>query len=321
MSDPVIELGTLKKRFGRVRAVDGVDLTVDRGEIFGLLGPNGAGKTTILRLLTGLLRPTSGTIRVFGRDPRADALFTSSRSGAMIEGPGLHPNLSGRRNLELFGRLRGISDPELAGAVDRGLELAELGSASERRFHTYSTGMKQKVGIAVAMMGDPELVILDEPTSGLDPASVVNLREILVDRNRTKGVTLLLSSHHLSEMETLCTRVAILSKGTVLAEGAPADLVPKGATLYRVEVDDAEKALELSAGSEWEAKALSPGGGLEVRLRPGDVPAFLRGLLEGGVEVSEIRTTRSRLEEAYMRFTGDGPETERADADGEGGNP
>ncbi|MHC4778212.1 MAG: ABC transporter ATP-binding protein [Planctomycetota bacterium] len=311
MSESIIELRDLVKRYGRVEAVAGVNLEVPRGEIFGLLGPNGAGKTTILRLIGGLLHPTAGKVAVFGLDPRARALDVSLRRSMMIEGPGLHPNLSGKKNLEVFGRLAGLGGARLDEAVEQGLDFAELGSAAGRRVHTYSTGMRQKVAIAVTLLADPELVVLDEPTSGLDPASVVRLRDTLVELRKGRKVTFLISSHHLAEMETLCTRVAILSKGRVLASGAPQDLFPDEPTLYRLAVDDLARARELIVGGSNQDSADTGTPDLEILLRPTEVPALLRKLLEEGVEVYEVRPARSKLEDAYMRFTGDG----------EGGSP
>ena len=299
--DVVVETRGLSKRFGRVAAVDGVSFALRRGEIYGLLGPNGAGKTTTLRMLAGLARPDAGQASLFGADVRLGPLRPPNRAGWMIEAPGLHPNLSARRNLNLFGRLRGLGGDELRRSVGEALELADLGASADRPVRAYSTGMARKTAIAVAMMGAPDLVVLDEPTSGLDPASVVRLRETLLAR-RARGTAFLISSHHLSEMETLCTRVAILSSGKLLAEGAPADLRPKGPRRYRLDVNDSAAATLAAAGLPGCRVVEAADAALEVEMEPGLAAALVRLLVERGVEVREVRPARPALEEAYMRL-------------------
>ncbi|MHC5036714.1 MAG: ABC transporter ATP-binding protein [Planctomycetota bacterium] len=303
MPDPAVEIRDLTKTFGRVHAVDGLVMDVPAGEIFGLLGPNGAGKTTTLRILSALLRPTAGSVRVFGLDAWRQHPQLATRCGMMIEEPGLFPNLSGRKNLEILARLRGLKGPTLRDEVDRALDFAGLQDAAERPVRTYSTGMKQMVGLALAMIGSPDLIVLDEPTSGLDPASVVHLRETLLDLHRTRGATFLLSSHHLAEMESLCTRVAILGHGRLLAAGAPDDLFTDDPATVRLKVSDKTRAEGIASALE-ECRLLEgTGKDLEVEIRPSVVPRLIRHLLEADIEVAEVRPVRSRLEEAYLRLT------------------
>jgi ABC-2 type transport system ATP-binding protein len=302
MAESIVEIRDLVKTFGGVRAVDGLDLEVSAGDVFGLLGPNGAGKTTTLRILAGLLRPTRGSARIFGRDPWCDHAEAASRCGFLIEGPGLHPNLSGRMNLDLFARLKGLPRADRKRAVERALDFAALGPAADRPARTYSTGMKQKTAIALAMLGNPDLVVLDEPTAGLDPASVVRLRDAVSAIRAERSTTVLLSSHHLAEMETLCTRVAIIGGGRRLASGAPDEFLPRDRVRYTLHVGDpagARKVIDTSKKAEWiEGTAHA----VEVSVAPVDAGSMVRALVEEGVEVSLVKPARSALEEAYMRL-------------------
>jgi ABC-2 type transport system ATP-binding protein len=218
--DPVVVEGLVKQFPGEVRAVDGVSFRVPRGVVLGLLGPNGAGKSTTMRMIMGLIAPTDGEARVFGETvhPGAAAL---ARVGCFVEGPGLLPHLTGRQNLDLFWRASGrTGDPHL----DEVLEVAGLGSAIDRRVRTYSQGMRQRLGIAQAMLGLPDLLLLDEPTNGLDPPQIKEMRQVVQDYARD-GRTVIVSSHLLSEVEQSCSHVVVMSRGRVIAEGTVADLV------------------------------------------------------------------------------------------------
>ena len=206
---------------GGVRAVDGASFTVDRGQVVGLLGPNGAGKTTALRVVLGLLRPTSGSVELLGQEvtPGAPVL---ARVGALVEGTGFLPHLSGRENLELFWRATGR--PAGDAHLEAALAVADLGERVERRVGSYSQGMRMRLGIASALLGLPELLILDEPTNGLDPPQINAMRRVLRDYAAT-GRTVLVSSHLLAEVEATCTHVVVMARGAVVAQGSVADLV------------------------------------------------------------------------------------------------
>jgi ABC-2 type transport system ATP-binding protein len=217
---PLVIEGLVKQYGKSVRAVAGVDVTVPRGVVLGLLGPNGAGKTTTMRMAMGLIRPTQGSVFVFGErvTPGADVL---SRIGAFVEGPGFLPHLSGRENLDLYWRASGRSwDPRL----DEVLEIAGLGSSIDRKVRTYSQGMKQRLGIAQAMLGMPDLLLLDEPTNGLDPPQIREMRQVLREYARD-GRTVILSSHLLSEVEQTCSDVVVMHRGTVVASGSVEQLL------------------------------------------------------------------------------------------------
>jgi len=246
---PVAVEGLVKEYGDGYRAVDGVTFRVERGQIVGLLGPNGAGKTTTLRVLMGLIRPTSGTVRVFGE--RIDAGATVlSRIGAFIEGPGLLPHLSGRDNLRLYWAATG-RPPEDA-LFETALEIAGLGPSIERKVKTYSHGMRQRLAIAQAMLGLPELLVLDEPTNGLDPLQIAEMREVL-HRYAQTGRTVLISSHLLAEVEQTCSHVVVMHKGRLVAAGSIADIAATGST--QLAVDDPDRAQQVLAAAGVESRA------------------------------------------------------------------
>ena len=204
-----METHGLTKRYGDRLAVDAVDMRVRRGEVYGFLGPNGAGKTTTLRMMLGLIRPTAGTATVLGRP--AGRPDVTARVGALVEGPGFYPYLSGLDNLRVMARYRGLPESAAIGALAR-VDLADRG---DDRFKSYSLGMKQRLGVASALMGEPELIVLDEPTNGLDPAGMADMRSLIVDLARG-GQTVLLSSHLLDEVQEICDRVGVINKGRLL---------------------------------------------------------------------------------------------------------
>ena len=239
MSDafPISTTG-LVKRYGEIVAVNGVDLTVERGDVFGYLGPNGAGKTTLLRMLLGLIRPTAGSAKLFGLDPLVDGVRALDGVAGFVEGPRFYSYLSGRRNLEL------LADYDGDGArsrIDGVLEIVELRDRAKDRVGGYSHGMRQRLGIAASLLRQPRLLLLDEPTTGLDPAGMRDMRD-LVRRLAGEGITILLSSHLLNEVEDLCNRVAIIRKGSIVYDGPLKELLATAATGYRLRVTDPERA-------------------------------------------------------------------------------
>ena len=219
--DYVIQTDGLTKRYGSLVAVDNLTLRVPRGEVFGLLGPNGSGKTTTIGMLLGLVRPSSGTKRLFGLESDGVTPETLRRVGAIVETPTFYPYLSGRANLKYF---QGISRHGSRDEVDRLLELVGLTGRAGSKFRTYSLGMKQRLGLAYALLGDPELLFLDEPTNGMDPAGMAEVRG-LISRLGAEGPTILLSSHLLNEVEQVCDSVAILSNGRLIQQGSVQELL------------------------------------------------------------------------------------------------
>jgi ABC-2 type transport system ATP-binding protein len=296
----------LTKRYGEVDVVDRLDLRVDRGELYGFLGPNGAGKTTTIRMALGLVFPTGGEVELLGRpvfgDGRSEAL---ARTGAMIEEPAFYRYLSGRRNLEVFARAGGGDVDRRLSRIDDMLELTGLSGASSKRVKAYSQGMRQRLGIALALLGEPEMLVLDEPTNGLDPAGMREIRHLL-RRLADEGTTVFVSSHLLAEVEAMCDRVGVLARGRLVAEGPPGAL--RGTTeRLTIEVDDARRALAVLAGVPGVEAAADGGSTLRVRLGGSSAAEVNAALVGGGVAVSALVPERETLEDAFLTLVeGDG---------------
>jgi ABC-2 type transport system ATP-binding protein len=241
---PAVTARALRKTYGTLEAVAGVDVTVAAGDVYGYLGPNGAGKTTSLRMMLGLVRPTSGEVRLFGRDPVLDPVAALAGVAGFVEEPTFYPYLSGRANLDLLAALDG-NRGERVGEV---LELVELTGRAHDRVRGYSHGMRQRLGLAAALLRRPQLLVLDEPTTGLDPAGMRDMRA-LVRRLAGEGITVLLSSHLMGEVEALCNRVAILREGRIRYEGVLADLLAQSAGRHRLLATHPARALELARGA------------------------------------------------------------------------
>ncbi len=303
LSDLVIQTDGLTKRYGKIVAVDGLSMEVRRGHVYGLLGPNGSGKTTTMGMLLGLVRPTSGSFSLFGSsDGHRDALH---RIGSVIETPAFYPYLSGRQNLAYFQGISGRGEPP---ELDDLLERVGLASRGGDRFQTYSLGMKQRLGLAYAMLGDPELLFLDEPTNGMDPEGMAEVRE-LVRGLGTGGRTVLLSSHLLHEVEQVCDSVTIISRGRLIAQGSVADLLrARRSEQVRVKTTDDAKARETLSALEWVEDVTVEAGSLLVTApiaRSGDLTAELS---RAGVSVTEMAPVQTSLEEYFLDVTGDDSE-------------
>jgi ABC-type multidrug transport system ATPase subunit len=293
-----IEVHGLTKRFGSyVTAVDNLDLCVEAGETYGLLGPNGAGKTTTLRMLLGLVRPTSGQIRVLGLPPGDPEGLR--QVGAMGE-TAFYPFLSGRDNLRAAARRCGVGDSR----VDAVLDQVGLTARAADAVAGYSLGMRQRLGVAAALLKDPRLLILDEPSNGLDPAGQLEMRRVISELGRG-GRTIMLSSHDMTEVEQLCGRVGVISGGRLLAEGTPEQL--RGAARLWVRAEPAGEAAALAAGLPEVEDAELSGAMLSLALTEADPPraaAVNRQLVGAGLEVSEVRTARRSLQEVFLELTG-----------------
>jgi ABC-type multidrug transport system ATPase subunit len=296
MTDTIVRTDRLSKRYGDRLAVDAVSLTVRRGEVYGFLGPNGAGKTTTLRMVLGLVRPTSGTATVLGGPPGAPAAV--ARVGALVEGPGFYPHLSGRDNLRVLARYRGVDDSQ----VDTVLDRVDLRARGRDRYSRYSLGMKQRLGVAAALLGDPDLLVLDEPTNGLDPAGMADMRALLVDV-AAGGQTVVLSSHLLTEVQEVCDRVGVIAGGRLLTEGTVAELRGATAVLLRAEPLDVALAIAMRVTGD-DAVEVVAGEALHVHADPGVVPELTRELVVAGVDVLEVTTVERSLEEVFLAMTG-----------------
>ncbi|NWG19721.1 MAG: ABC transporter ATP-binding protein [Chloroflexi bacterium] len=294
--DVVIRTEELTRRFGTRVAVDRVNLEVRQGEIFGFLGPNGAGKTTTIGMLLGLIKPTSGRAFVLGHDIQREAAVALRDVGAMIEAPAFYPYLSGRDNLRVLARASGLPDSR----ADETLAHVDLATRGRDRFSTYSQGMKQRLGIAAALLHRPRLIILDEPTNGLDPAGQLEIRS-LVRSLAGSGRTVFLCSHMLHEVEQLCQRVAILKQGRIIAQGEVATLLRRG-VLVRT-MGERERAAALLRAAPWIAGVSDHADALLIDA-PNDRTADINALLtSGGVPVAEIRSYEASLEEFFLEVT------------------
>src|SRR6476659_3911157 len=301
--DAPVEVRDLTKRYGTVLAVDHLDFTVGAGQVCGLLGPNGAGKTTALRMLVGLVHPNGGETRLFGEHVRPGSPQLR-RVGTMIEHASFVPHLTGLANLKSYWEAGGdrFADADLDGA----LAVAGLGDAINRKVKTYSQGMRQRLGIARALLGRPELLVFDEPTNGLDPPEMRTVRE-LVRRGGDEGRTVLLSSHILSEIEQICTHAVVMDRGRLVATGTVAELVASAASDY-VEVDDTTRARAVLGALPGVEQVVDELPGLVVRLSGSTRPELVAALVHAGVGVQTV-TSRHALEEAFLGLVGE--ETER----------
>jgi ABC-2 type transport system ATP-binding protein len=296
MSTPhVIETRDLTKRYGeRIVAVDRLAMRVRRGEVYGFLGPNGAGKTTTLRMLLGLVRPTSGSALVLGAAPGSPAGL--ARVGALIETPTFYPFLSGRDNLRVLARYAGAPETRIEAALAE----VELTARAGDRFRTYSLGMKQRLGIAAALLKDPELLILDEPTNGMDPAGMAEMRAFIRGLGRG-GRTVLLSSHLMSEVEQVCDRVGVISRGALVGEGTVDEL--RGRESLWVRADPLERAERLVGTLRGVERVAVVDGGLRIAADAAAAPAINRALVEAGIAVGELRPERASLEAVFLELT------------------
>lgn len=242
MSDFLIETKQLTKIYGEQTAVNSVNLHVKKGRIYGLLGRNGAGKTTIMKMILGLTPITSGEVDVFGQNIKGKEKRIYPRIGAIIETPGFYPNLTGTENLEIFAKLRGTAAPN---AVKTALEIVGLPYKDKKLFSKYSLGMKQRLGIANAILHDPELLILDEPTNGLDPIGIAEVRNFIKDLSEERGKTILISSHILSEIELLADDIGIIDHGVLLEESSMEELQKRNSRYILLQVSDIPKAVTL----------------------------------------------------------------------------
>ncbi|HVP02599.1 MAG TPA: ATP-binding cassette domain-containing protein [Solirubrobacteraceae bacterium] len=310
MSDaPPVEVRGLVKTYGAITAVDDVDLTVRRGDVFGYLGPNGAGKTTSLRMMLGLIRPTAGRVRLFGRDPQLSVEALAGVAG-FVEAPRFYPYLDGRTNLRLLAALDG---GDAARRIDEVLEVVELRDRAGDKVGGYSHGMRQRLGLAAALLRRPRLLLLDEPATGLDPGGMRDMRR-LIRRLADDGITVLLSSHLLNEVEELCNRVAIVRRGRIVYEGELEDLRRTAGISYRLRTVDDERARRVCAAQ--------PGihgvdGAGAITFRPADEQALAQlslALTEAGALILELAPRSATLEDLFFELTEGEGERRLADA-------
>jgi ABC-2 type transport system ATP-binding protein len=298
-AESAVELRGLVKRYGEILAVDHVDLTVEPGDVFGYLGPNGAGKTTSLRMMLGLIRPTEGSARLFGRDPLVEGAKALDGVAGFVEGPRFYPYLSGRKNLQLLADYDG---GDARSRIDEVLELVELRDRAKDRVGTYSHGMGQRLGIAGALLRRPKLLLLDEPTTGLDPAGMRDMRD-LVKRLAGEGLTVLLSSHLLGEVEELCNRVAIIRKGRIVYEGSLGELLATAASGYRLRTTENERARTVCLAQRGVEGLEQQDGELRFQADEDAVAALSIALGQARIGVTALVPETASLEELFLGMT------------------
>lgn len=297
MSEYVLKSDHLTKIYKTDYALNRVNMSIKKGAIYGFIGQNGAGKSTLIRILNGLATPTDGSIELFGKRDPQDLSEARKRMGSIIEGPALYPNMTARENLETHRLLRGI--PGKA-CIEKTLTLVGLQNTGRKKAKNFSLGMKQRLGLAIALLGDPEFLILDEPTNGLDPMGVVEMRELLKKLNRENGITILISSHILSELHLLATHFGIIHKGELLEQLSANDLHKKCQHYLHIKVDDAEKAATVIEGelatSEFE---VMPDGTIKL-FRYVDTPGKVSvTLMKAGLVIEQFMPMGEDLE-AYF---------------------
>lgn len=303
----LIEVRDLAKEYETTKAVDGVDLVVRAGEIFGLLGPNGAGKTTTILMLLGLTEPTRGSVRVCGFDPARQAVAVKRKVGYLPDAVGFYSNLTARQNLRYTARLNEINRDTAADRIDELLEDVGLADSGDHRVGTFSRGMKQRLGVADVLLKDPEVVILDEPTASIDPAGVVEILGVINKLAHRDGRAVLLSSHLLSQVQEVCDRVGIFVAGKMVAEGTPDELaagLTDAAAVYEVWADTDDDTLESALTHDGGPIGITPTGvgKWRISLPDGDIASMVRSLVARGIDIRQIRDMGSNLDQIYQRY-------------------
>lgn len=302
MTDTILTTRALTKCYGSAKAVDSVELSLKPGEIYGLVGRNGAGKTTIIRMVAGQTPPTAGEITLFGESTAAGLNRMRARTGAMIETPSFYPFLSARENLEYYRRQRGIPGKDV---VDEALIQVGLADVGKKKFKAFSLGMKQRLGLGLALMNRPDFLLLDEPINGLDPEGIVEFRNLILSLNRERGTTIFISSHILSELSNVATSYGFIDKGQMLEQISAAALHEKCRACLEITVDNsaqASAALERELGTT--AFEVLPNGVLRLHEYLDAPQKVLLALTQAGVAVSNLENKSSELEEYFLKLIG-----------------
>jgi ABC-type multidrug transport system ATPase subunit len=301
MQEFAITTSGLTRRFGDLTAVDCIDLRVPQGSVYGFLGPNGAGKTTTIRLLLGLIRPNAGDVQLFSQSLQNGRIALLGRVGALVETPSLYPHLTGWENLEVTRRLIGGNRSQ----IERALAIVKLEQDAHRRVGHYSSGMRQRLGLALALLGEPELLILDEPTNGLDPAGIREMRDLICRLPEEHGVTVFLSSHLLGEVEQVATHIGIIHQGQMLFQGTPDELQAQLADHVAIEVDQPESALRLLSQAGWTVRR-NGNHRLLVEVNGHSDAAMINAqLVRVGVNVFYLNLQQPSLEDIFLKLTGE----------------
>ena len=305
----ILQTNDLGKRYGRRWAVQRLNLEIHRGDVFGFLGPNGAGKSTTIRMMLSLIRPSEGHVELFGKRLDGNRKSILSRVGGLVESADFYSYLSAWRNLAIVGALYGgVSGDD----IHRSLQLVGLADRAKDRVKTFSHGMKQRLGIAQALLADPELIILDEPTTGLDPQGIAEVRELILSLSRDHGITIFLSSHLLSEIEQTATTMAIINHGTLVVQGVVRELLSADSSTIRIDARPIDVALQVLNESRIATSARMDNGLLTFSLAQETVPAMVKILVERGVSIHSVVPQRS-LEEYFLKITAESETPARAE--------
>lgn len=297
----VIQVSGLSKYFKDIRAVDDLSFSVNKGEIYGFLGQNGAGKSTTIRMLLSLITPTRGSIELFGMNLITHRIQILRQVGAVIESPDLYTYLTGYQNISLFAKMSGMQIERKK--LMNELELVGLANRAGSKVKTYSQGMKQRLGIAVALVHNPGLIILDEPTNGLDPQGIADTRNLILDLGRNRGKTILISSHLLSEIELVADRVLIIDKGKKMMEGAISELLDPSQTIVEMQAMDPETAAAIIETTRWQTLLKKRGHDRFIfKMNKRDIPELTAHLSEKGVQILSL-TPRHSLEDYFLSLT------------------
>jgi len=299
--EQILKVRGLEKSFGEFKAVDGLDLDVYRGDVFGFLGPNGAGKSTSIRMLLSLIKPTSGTIEIFGKNFEDNRNYILSRVGSIVEKPDFYKYLSAKKNIEIFARLSGVSKSN--SQIEELIEFVGLKGRGDDKVKNYSHGMKQRLGLAQALVHDPELIILDEPTTGLDPQGIIDIRNLILYLSKEKKKTIFLSSHILSEMELIATRMAIINKGKCVAQGSIHDLLNDDDRIVTITVSEVDTVLNYINTSAWKKHINSVDGDtILFNLTFKQISELNKELVNQGFNIHGLESRR-QLEDFFLKLT------------------
>ena len=303
----IIKVTSLSKHFEDITAVDGLSFSVEQGDVYGFLGQNGAGKSTTIRMLLTLVKPSAGSIQVFGKDLGTHRKEILKQVGAVIEKPDLYKYLSAYDNLAIFAKLSGLR-PEKQ-VLMKQLERVGLAERAGSKIRTFSQGMKQRLGIAVALVHDPRLIILDEPTNGLDPQGIADMRNLIIRLSREQGKTIVVSSHLLSEIELVANRILIIDKGRKIVEGKSAELLDPAKTIVQIETLDNPDAKGRLSATKWSTCILPGVGSLRLQISRTDIPLLTAELVSLGIGVLSIQPRHS-LEDYFLSLTTPGQHVE-----------
>ncbi|MBG9914680.1 ABC transporter ATP-binding protein [Bacillus sonorensis] len=299
MAQHIVATKNITKKFGKHTSVSGLEMKIEKGQIYGFLGPNGAGKTTTIRMLLGLVKPTDGVIELFGQDIRTNRLQILQRVGSLVESPSYYGHLTGRENLEVIRRIRDLPETRIAEV----LKIVRLTKVADRLAKEYSLGMKQRLGIAAALLSKPDLLVLDEPTNGLDPAGIHEIRELIKELPHQYGMTVLVSSHLLSEIDQMATQVGIIMNGKLMFQDNIEALRKKQKPLLKIGADQIHEAQSMIQNRGW--RAVLQEGSLWVSETSPELVSEINGMLvKSGISVYRLEEVKRSLEDIFLELTG-----------------